>query len=118
MIYETKVKALGDMVDQFEDEAMFITFGEGAPDTLKDFCYIVDVNPVKGEIAPGQKVVIDGTECKITAVGEIAGRNLENLGHVTFVFSGAAEAELSGSICLEEMPVPKLKVGTVIQIKE
>ena len=62
--------------------------------------------------------MIDGAEFKISAVGEIAQSNLETLGHLTVVFSGAAEAGLPGSICVEAKPMPKLKVGSKIEIKE
>lgn len=117
-IYENTVVSLGALVDSFQDEGMFITFGDQAPDTLKDFCYGVDVKPVDGDIKAGQTLIIDGAEYKITAVGDIAKRNLESLGHVTVVFSGAAEADLTGSICVEEKAMPKLKVGSSIKIIE
>lgn len=115
-IYENTIIGLGALVDSFQDEGMFITFGDQAPDTLKDFCYSVDVKAVEGDILPGQTLVIDGEEFKITAVGEIAKRNLESLGHITVVFSGAAEADLTGSICVEAKTMPKLKEGSVIRI--
>lgn len=116
-IYENSVKSLGAMVEQFKDEGMFITFGDQAPDTLKDFCYGVDVKSVDGEILPGQILVLDGEEFKITAVGEIAKRNLESLGHITVVFSGELETDLTGSICVEEKTMPSLKEGSTICIK-
>ena len=43
-------------------------------------------------------------------------QNLGNLGHVTFSFTGETEAELPGTIYLEEATVPKLEVGSTIQI--
>ena len=99
-IFQTSVYELGDQVDAFYDEGMFVLFGENVPDTLKDFCHFI------------------GAEFKISAVGEIAQSNLETLGHLTVVFSGAAEAGLPGSICVEAKPMPKLKVGSEIEIKE
>ena len=48
----------------------------------------------------------------------IAMARLETLGHLTVVFSGAAEAGLPGSICVEANPMPKLKVGSKITIEE
>ena len=41
VIYENEVKGIGDMVEAFKDEGMFILFGDNAPDTLKDFCYTI-----------------------------------------------------------------------------
>ena len=66
LIYENQVKAAGECVEEFKDAGMFIIFGENAPDEIKDYCYSVSVNPINGEIAPGQYVVIDGAEFKIT----------------------------------------------------
>ena len=43
-------------------------------------------------------------------------KNLGNLGHVTFSFTGETEAELPGTIYLEEAKVPKLDIGSTIQI--
>ena len=114
VIYDNKVKGLGACVAEFE--GMFILFGDNAPDTLKDYCYTIDVNPIQQEIKAGQKAVIDGKEYNITAVGDVVMQNLGNLGHVTFSFTGETEAELPGTIYLEEATVPKLEVGRTIQI--
>lgn len=117
-IFQTSVYELGDQVDAFYDEGMFVLFGENVPDTLKDFCHFIDVNQVDGTISKDNTLVIDEAEFKITAVGEIAQSNLETLGHLTVVFSGASEAGLPGSICVEAKPMPKLKVGSKISIRE
>ena len=114
VIYDNKVKGLGACVAEFE--GMFILFGDNAPDTLKDYCYTIDVNPIQQEIKAGQKAVIDGKEYNITAVGDVVMQNLGNLGHVTFSFTGETEAELPGTIYLEEATVPKLEVGSTTQI--
>ncbi|MEE1313322.1 MAG: PTS glucitol/sorbitol transporter subunit IIA [Lachnospiraceae bacterium] len=117
-IYENKVTDLGNQVEAFMDEGMFILFGENAPATLKDFCYMISVNPVEGELAAGQKLIIDEVSYEITAVGSQAQKNLETLGHLTIVFNEASEAGLPGSICVEAKPVPTLVVGSEIIIEE
>ena len=105
VIYNNKVKSKGALVDSFEGESMFILFGDNAPDTLKDFCYGIDV-----------KNAIDGAKFKITALGDIAQRNLESLGHVTISFDGATAATLPGTINVEKADMPKLDIGTEISI--
>ena len=117
MIYQTTIKGMGDQVEAFVGEGIFVAFGDNAPDTLKDFCYSVEVTPVQGEIKPGSKLVIDGQEYKITMVGDVARENLNNLGHVTYSFNGSGEC-LPGSICVEKTDVPTLKVGSTISITE
>ena len=118
VIYENQVKAAGECVEEFKDAGMFIIFGENAPDEIKDYCYSVSVNPINGDIAPGQFVVIDGQEFKITCVGYEAPITLKGLGHCTFNFSGATEAELPGTIYMENKPMPDIKIGSVIRIIE
>jgi PTS system glucitol/sorbitol-specific IIA component len=97
---------------------MFIIFGENAPEEIRDYCYSVSVNPINGELAAGQYLVIDGQEYKITCVGYEAPITLKGLGHCTFNFSGATEAELPGTIYCEEKPMPEIGIGSVIKIIE
>ncbi len=116
VIYENKVKKLGDCVDEFKDAGMFILFGENAPEELKDYCYSVSVNPINGTIEAGQTMKIGDAEFKITAVGPEAPHTLAGLGHCTINLSGATEVELPGTIYLENKPMPEITVGTVIRI--
>ncbi len=118
VIYENKVTGLGENVNQFRDMGFFIMFGENAPAELTDFCYHVTVEPLNGEMKPGQIFKIDDEEYKITAVGTEAPVTLAGLGHMTVSFSGATEVDMPGSICLESKPMPDVKVGTVFQIIE
>ena len=118
VIFQTEVIDLGEQVDAFFEEGMFVLFGENVPDTLKDFCYFINTKDVDGTIRQGDRLVIDGSEFLITAVGDIDQSNLEALGHLTVVFSGAKEAGLPGSICVEAKPMPKLVEGSKISIVE
>lgn len=115
-IYQSKIKALGPLVETFKDEGMIILFGKNAPDTLADYCYSIEVNPVKEQIKVGQTFVLDGISYKITAVGDVAERNLESLGHITLAFTGATQAPLPGTICVEQKEMPDLKAGSKIYI--
>lgn len=116
IIYENKVKALGDLADAFVDEEMIILFGDNAPDTLADYCYSININPVKETIKVGQSFMFDGIAYKITAVGEIAERNLVSLGHITVTFNGSLGPTLPGTICVEKKEMPKIKIGSEIFI--
>ncbi|MFT9056295.1 MAG: PTS glucitol/sorbitol transporter subunit IIA [Ethanoligenens sp.] len=115
-VYETIVTAMGSEVNSFQDEQMFILFGPQAPDTLRDYCYVIDVNSINGNIAPNQNATIDGQTYRITAVGDLVNKNLGNLGHVTFAFTGDKHAELPGTIYLENQPLPVLQIGSKIVI--
>lgn len=117
VIYENKVKALGECVDEFKDANMFVLFGDNAPEEITDYCYHVDVTPLHGEIAVGQALILDGVSYRITAVGAEAPVTLAGLGHCSVSFSGQTEVELQGTIYVEGT-MPELHVGSTIQIVE
>ncbi|MDD2981408.1 MAG: PTS glucitol/sorbitol transporter subunit IIA [Hespellia sp.] len=113
-IYENTVKGMGEMVEAFAEEGMFVLFGDNAPDTLKDFCYVIDVKNADQVIEAGGTMEFDGVSYKIMEVGEIMQRNLESLGHISVRFGGEC---LPGSVVLEETAeIPKLKNGSTIKI--
>jgi len=59
---------------------------------------------------------LDGVPFKITAVGDVAERNLASLGHITVLFNGATQSPLPGTICVEQKEIPDLKVGSELSI--
>ena len=71
-IFQTEIIELGEQVDAFFEEGMFVLFGDNVPDTLKDFCHFIDQKKVDGTIKKGDKLVVDQKEYLITAVGDIA----------------------------------------------
>lgn len=118
VIYENKVKGMGECAREFRESNLIVIFGDNAPEEIKDYCYVVDVMPIHGAIAPGQTVIIDGESYKITAVGREAPVTLAGLGHCSFCFSGQTEVDLQGTIYVENKPVPELSAGSTIQIVE
>ena len=118
VIYENEIKALGESVSDFVGGNMFIIFGENAPEELREYCYLVSVNPVCGDIEPGQILKIDDNEYKITAVGAEAPRTLARLGHMTVNMSGRSNSILPGTLYTEHAEVPEMGVGTKIVIYE
>ena len=118
VIYENQVVGMGECVEEFKDEGIFIIFGDNAPDELKDYCYSVSVQPINGKIMPGQILSVDDNQYTITAVGPEAPVTLAGLGHCTVNFSGSTEAELPGTIYVENKPMPNLRIGTVIRISD
>ena len=113
-----KALELGKDIMMMNGGDFIIIFGDSAPAELRDYCYSVDVNPINGEIKAGQTLKIDENEYKITCVGEEAPVTLAGLGHCTIRFNGMTEAELPGTLYVEEKAVPEIKVGTTIQIIE
>ncbi|MBU0278231.1 PTS glucitol/sorbitol transporter subunit IIA [Gemella sp. zg-1178] len=116
LVYENTVKEKGVLVKELGD-SMFITFGDNAPETLKDYCYSIAIKPTKAKIKVGQRLIIDGSDYEIIAVGDIAEHNLVQLGHLTVNFSGDSNV-LPGAIAVENKQCPVLEIGTVIRIEE
>ncbi|WP_353421484.1 PTS glucitol/sorbitol transporter subunit IIA [Staphylococcus delphini] len=115
-MYQTEVKSIGVSAEAFISEKMVILFGENAPQELVDFCYIIQVNDVE-DIDETQKLYVDGVSYDITKVGNAVEKNLNELGHITLKFDGSTVAEQSGTLYLEDKPLPEIKEGTVIEIK-
>lgn len=117
VIYQTKIEEIGDEVDAFLGDGMFILFGKGAPDELKDYCFIIEIVACTGVIEAGQRLHLGDESFLITAVGEVARMNLDSLGHITVVFNGATTAAMHGSVYVEARKPPKVSVGSIIAIE-
>ena len=116
VIYKNKVLGDGACAEEFRPMNMLIIFGSSAPAELKDFCYLVDVNPIEGTIEAGDTLRIDEKDYRITSVGDEAPVTLAGLGHCTINFSGLTEPEMAGTIYVEKVPMPQIQTGTTIQI--
>ncbi|AEB30102.1 hypothetical protein CAR_c14410 [Carnobacterium sp. 17-4] len=115
-IFETKVNRYGENAAAFKEENMVVLFGNNAPADLADFCYIIDINPINGEIEVGDILSLDDTEYSITAVGNVVKINLTNLGHITLNFNGETEAEIAGTLYVERKGIVNLEEGSVVKI--
>ena len=94
-IYQTIVKDCGCDVGAFDKKNFLITFGHKTLVTLKDFCYFIDVTPLR--------------------IGEIASDNLAALGHITIFFTEEGEC-LPGSIRVKGKEFPKIEKESKIEI--
>lgn len=118
-IYRTTVREAGAQAAAFISDGLFVTFGEGAPEALKDYCFIIDMEQASADLAVGQYFTVDGKRFPITAVGEAAQKNLNGLGHLTVNVDGGSEASLSGAIhILCEDGSPEVAVGSVLGIEQ
>lgn len=102
-IYLTEVTELGPEVAEFLEANLMILFAEGAPPELAE----ISVNHRPSEKretppSPGDVLVIEDHELRITAIGEKAWPNVLQLRHAVFKFNGASEVELPGEIYIEE----------------
>ena len=117
-IYRTTVQDAGPMAEAFVAQGLFVTFGVDAPEALREFCYMVEVNQTTATLAPGQQFTVDGRHFPITAVGDVAQRNLEALGHITVNIDGDDEPKMAGAIHIRcDGPAPEITIGSVLTIE-
>lgn len=117
IIFETKVVTIGpEALGMIEGANMLILFGEGAPDDLAAFCFIIDNKDLRGTIPVGGKLMIDQSTFLITAVGEVVEKNLRNLGHISIHFDGSTDGSLPGTLHVQAETLPVLDKGSIIQI--
>ena len=112
MGYSTTIIEVGPDASDFLAEQMAITFAGNAPEELRSYCF-----ELTSPLAVGQPVLIGDQEWRITAIGDVAEKNLGALGHVTLVFDGASEPRLPGALHLSgSHPEPALATGTRLVI--
>ncbi|MCX2195190.1 PTS glucitol/sorbitol transporter subunit IIA [Pantoea agglomerans] len=98
-VYESTFVAVGSSARESLDDNFIITFGEGAPQDVADYCFIhrTEVND-GGAFNAGSVLAIGEKEYLVTAVGSVARENLRDLGHITVRFDGAEQAEFPGTV--------------------
>ncbi|MBU8791256.1 PTS glucitol/sorbitol transporter subunit IIA [Oceanobacillus caeni] len=117
MIYTTEVTKLGESVGEFLEQGMLITFKDNAPQELAEFCILHSENNLRQDITVGDTLTIGEESYQITAVGEAVNKNLSSLGHITLRFDGSTEADLPGTLCLENKKINEIHVGDKIKIE-
>lgn len=98
-VYESTFTSVGPCANEALEDNFLITFGEGAPRDVAEYCFIhrTDVND-GGAFGAGSVLIIGENEYPVTAVGNVARENLRDLGHITVRFDGAAQAEFPGTV--------------------
>ncbi|MDD7546059.1 PTS glucitol/sorbitol transporter subunit IIA [Actinobacillus porcinus] len=117
ILYQTQFTKVGNFARDALAENMLITFKQGAPADLEDYCFIHSHGELTSALQVGDVAEFDGVAYPITAVGDVASFNLKELGHVTWRFDGATTAEYPGTIhVLGEIP-SAVKENSVLKIK-
>ncbi|MBF4101770.1 PTS glucitol/sorbitol transporter subunit IIA [Mannheimia haemolytica] len=98
IIYQTTFTKIGNFAQESLTDDMLITFKQGAPADLQDYCFIHNPSELSSPLEVGDIAEFDGVAYPITAVGSVASENLSALGHITFRFDRANDAEFPGSV--------------------
>ncbi|WP_017470372.1 PTS glucitol/sorbitol transporter subunit IIA [Amphibacillus jilinensis] len=114
--YKTTINQIGEMVEDIKSENMLILFGDDAPDELRDFSLSINVNEIYQSFVVGDRLILGDASYEITAIGDAVETNLSALGHITLNFNGATEAELPGTLYLENKPIVNVEPGYHVKI--
>ncbi|XKM12948.1 PTS glucitol/sorbitol transporter subunit IIA [Orbaceae bacterium ac157xtp] len=115
-IYQSKIIKIGDFAQDTLKEGMLITFKQGVPEDLADFCFVHTHDNLLADLAVGQTLKIGNNICTITAVGEVATTNFKELGHITIRFDSSDSAELPGNVHVSGSINNDINVDDVISI--
>ncbi|HDC4526964.1 TPA: PTS glucitol/sorbitol transporter subunit IIA [Enterobacter cloacae] len=106
VIYQTTITRIGQSAADALSDQMLITFREGAPADIEEFCFIHCHGELHGALKAGSQLELGETRYAVTAVGDVAEQNLRELGHITLRFDGQPQAEYPGTVHVEG-PVPQ-----------
>ncbi|MGP0762154.1 PTS glucitol/sorbitol transporter subunit IIA, partial [Escherichia coli] len=80
VIYQTTITHIGACATMALEEQMLITFREGAPADIEEYCFIHNHGELAGTLQPGAELQLGEQRYPVTAVGEVAEQNLRELG--------------------------------------
>jgi PTS system glucitol/sorbitol-specific IIA component len=115
--YQANITAIGPLVSEFVEGGVLVFFGQNAPPELAEFSILHDGTTLVGEVAPGDRLSLDGNAYRVLAVGTVANQNLGALGHLVVKFNGQTVPEMPGDVCTEAAPLPAVEVGMRFQIE-
>jgi glucitol/sorbitol PTS system EIIA component len=108
--YRTTVLKVGPEAAEMAAAGVLILFAEPVPPALEELSIIHQpTQTLQGHaISVGDTVTIGAQDVRITAVGEIAANNLEELGHVVLYVNQPNQNLLPGSVLATgDMPAPE-----------
>lgn len=72
VIYHTTITRIGACATMALEEQMLITFREGAPADIEEYCFIHNHGELAGPLTPGAELQLGDRRYPVTAVGEVA----------------------------------------------
>ena len=106
--YRSTVVEIGEEAREMAEAGVLILFGEPLPEALAEVSIVHRPTlTLQGRgIAVGDVVTIGGQELTITAVGDLATKNLDDLGHIVLYVNQPDQKLLPGAVLATgEIPV-------------
>ena len=116
--YRSTVVEIGEEAKEMADAGVLILFGEPLPEALAEVSIVHrPTQTLQGhEIGVGDTILIGGQQLTITAVGELATRNLDDLGHIVLYVNQPDQKLLPGAV-LVTGGTPAVDHGQVIEFR-
>ena len=116
--YRTTIAEIGPEAEEMITAGVLILFGEPLPEALAEVSIVHRPSQTLSghAIAVGDVVSLGGTELRIDAVGELATRNLDDLGHIVLYVNQPDQKLLPGAV-FASGDIPDLKAGDVIEFR-
>ncbi len=108
VIYRTNIVQIGKNALTFLNEKMLIFFNKKAQSDLAEYSVLIDDGEGVFDISHGDYLVLGDTQYRMTAIGSVALRNFEALGHAVIRFDGKETAELPGNFHVEDKEIVEL----------
>lgn len=115
IIWQSTIIHIGTQAEQALAEHMLITFRDGAPADIADYCFIHQHGELKGTLTSGCMLQLADQYYPVTAVGKVAQENLQQLGHITLHFDGAYQAEYPGCVHVAGNTPQQVAAGSSIR---
>lgn len=116
-LYQSEIIQIGEFAQEALQDNMLITFKQGVPKDLADYCFVHTHSELRADMQVGDWVSFAEKNYIITALGDVANQNLRELGHVTWRFDGARVAEYPGSVHLQGEAPQKMPLNSTLSIK-
>ncbi|SKC73135.1 PTS glucitol/sorbitol transporter subunit IIA [Maledivibacter halophilus] len=116
--YKSKIIELGTSVDEMSQLGMLILFSNDAPSELRDYCIIHDNKQLLRDLKVNQKIYLGKDQYTISAIGNTALQQWQELGHVTLRFDGELTPQLPGTVHLNNKLKGIPKIGEFIKVEQ
>ncbi|MCR4431413.1 MAG: PTS glucitol/sorbitol transporter subunit IIA [Tepidanaerobacteraceae bacterium] len=115
--YEVTVTGVGELVKEFLGQKIIVLFNENAPLELQEISVLHTEGELLDDIKAGDRLSFGERVYTITAVGEVANKNMRRMGHTCLKFDGKTSPELPGDIHLSGEYPPEVNLGEKIIIE-
>jgi PTS system glucitol/sorbitol-specific IIA component len=116
--YRTTIVDIGAEAGDMIAGGVLILFGEPLPEALAEMSIVHrPTQTLSGHVVSvGDTVSLAGSDLRIEAVGDLATKNLDDLGHIVLYVNQPNQKLLPGAV-LATGDVPDLKAGDTIEFR-